>query len=221
MATRKIFILLFLWLSASTAYAVTTDNRQEYRQWIAGMKDQPRGPFSQLRWYCNDGTVLPPKEFACEPHGGGHQHGEWSDKTRELREAGYKIANLLAGYDPEVEIIKPDFQDSYNQILIEKYLVAVDDGWILRRALFYRGAIQEQDERDGGRNLLLALSASPEWIGLYYPALRIGVRMIPHGKDTASAQKVRQLSASSSTALSIVSTRSEIATPMSLVCRYR
>lgn len=196
MAIRKVLILLFVWLSVSTVYAETTDSRQEYRQWIAGMKDQPRGPFSQLRWYCNDGTVLPPTEFACEPHGGGHQHGEWSAKTLELREAGYKIANLLAGYDPEVEISKPDFLDTYNQILIEKYLVAVDDGWILRRALFYRGAIQEQDERDGGRNLLLALSASPEWIGLRYPALRIGVRMVPHGKDTASAQKVRQLSAS-------------------------
>ena len=196
MGIRKIFILLFLWLSVATAYAVTPDNKHEYRQWIVEMKEQPRGPFSRLRWYCNDGTVLPPKAFACESRGGGHQHGEWNQKTRELREAGYKIANLLAGYDAEVEIGKPDFPDTYNQILIEKYLVTVDDGWILRRALFYRGAIQEQDERDGGRNLLLALSARPEWIGLRYPALRIGVRVLPHGKDTASAQKVRQVSAS-------------------------
>ncbi|MEN8106779.1 MAG: PEP/pyruvate-binding domain-containing protein [Pseudomonadota bacterium] len=196
MGVRKIFILLPLWLSVATAYAVATDSQQEYRQWITGMKTQPRGPFSQLRWYCNDGTILPPKEYACEPHGGGHQHGEWNDRTQKLRAQGYKIANLLAGYDPEVGINQPDFLDSYNQILIEKYLVAVDDGWILRRAFFYRGAIQEQDEREGGRSLLLALSASPEWIGLRYPALRIGVRMLPHGKDTASVQKVRQLSAS-------------------------
>ena len=196
MGIRKIFILLPLWLSVATAYAVATDSQQEYRQWIVEMKTQPRGPFSQLRWYCNDGTVLPPKEYACEPHGGGHQHGEWNDRTQKLRAQGYKIANLLAGYDPEAGINQPDFLDSYNQLLIEKYFMAVDDGWILRHALFYRGAIQEQDEREGGRNLLLALSTSPEWIGLRYPALRIGVRVLPHGKDTASVQKVRQLSAS-------------------------
>ncbi|MFV1973845.1 MAG: PEP/pyruvate-binding domain-containing protein [Thiohalobacterales bacterium] len=196
MGIRLILVLLSMWLAAATTTVIAAGSKQDYRQWIVEMKEQPRGPFSRLRWYCNDGTVLPPKQFACQAHGGGHQHGEWSAKTRELRETGYKIANLLAGYDAEVEIGKPDFLDTYNQILIEKYLVTVDDGWILRRALFYRGAIQEQDERDGGRNLLLALSARPEWIGLHYPALRIGVRVLPHGKDTASAQKVRQVSAS-------------------------
>jgi hypothetical protein len=196
MITRFISTLLALGLAASCALARTTDSSQDYRLWIEEMKTQPRGPFSRLRWFCNDGTVLPPKQFACQPHGGGHQHGEWNDKTRQLRAEGYMIANLLAGYDPEEQIDQPDFSDTYNQLLIEKYLIAADDGWILRRALFYRGAIQEEDERDGGRKLLLALIARPQWIGLHYPALRISARMLPHGKDTASIQKVRQLSAS-------------------------
>ena len=196
MGIRLILFLLSVGLSVATTPVPAAGSNQDYRQWIVDMKEQPRGPFSRLRWFCNDGAVLPPKEYACEPHGGGHQHGEWSSKTRELRNAGYRIANLLAGYDATVDINTPDFLDTYNQILIEKYLVAVDDGWILRHARYYRGAIQEQGEREGGRNLLLALSASPEWIGLRYPALRIGVRVLPHGKDTASILKVRQLSAS-------------------------
>ena len=115
---------------------------------------------------------------------------------KELRAKGYRIANLLAGVDAQALVVQPDFIDSYNQMLIEKYLIAADDGWILRRAVFYRGAIQEEDEAKGGRNLLVAMSAEPEWIGLRYPALRIGVRLLPHGKETASVQKVRQLSAS-------------------------
>jgi hypothetical protein len=196
MGARMVLLLLSLWFAAATTSLLAAGSEEVYRQWVVEMKEQPRGPFARLRWYCNDGTVLPPEEFACEPHGGGYQHGEWNDKTLELRAAGYRIANLLAGYDPEVELEKPDFLDAYNQLLIEKYLVAVDDGWILRRARFYRGAMQEHNEHEGGRNLLLALCASPDWIGLRYPALRIGVRMLPHGKVSASVLRVRQLSAS-------------------------
>jgi hypothetical protein len=164
------------------------------RQWIAEMKQAPRGPFRRLRWFCNDGTVHPPKPYPCGERGGGHQHGEWNDKTAQLRASGYKIANLLAGVDIKKLTAEPDFLDIYAQILIEKYLIAADDGWILRRALFYRGAIQEEDERDGARALLLELVGNKVWLQTRYPALRIGTRLLPHGQESASAQKVRQVS---------------------------
>ena len=192
-------LLFALVLSATTALAsatpVASGQTQQYRQWIVDMKTAARGPFSRLRWFCNDGRVLPPKPYECGEEG-GYQHGEWSARTKELRAKGYKIANLLAGFDAQALIAQSDFIDSYNQMLIEKYLMAADDGWILRRAVFYRGAIQEEDEAKGGRNLLVAMSGEPEWIGFRFPALRIGVRLLPHGKETASVQKVRQVSAS-------------------------
>jgi Pyruvate phosphate dikinase, AMP/ATP-binding domain len=198
---RSVSFLLPLMLSAAIvlaapAAATDTDSSATYRQWIREMKTAERGPFTRLRWYCKDGTVLPPQPYGCTEHEGGHQHGEWSDKTRELRAHGYKIANILAGIDAEALATQPDFLDVYNQLLIERFLISVDNGWILRRALFYRGAIQDEDERAGGRDLLLALSGKPEWITLRYPALRIGASLVPHGKDSASVQRVRQLSAS-------------------------
>ena len=159
------------------------------------MKAAARGPFSRLRWFCKDGRITPPKPYVCGDEG-GHQHGEWSQQTKELRGKGYKIANLLAGIDADALITQPDFVDTYNQMLVERYLVAADDGWILRRAMFYRGAIQTEDEAEGGRELLQAMIATPEWTGVRYPALRIGVGLLPHGKETASVQKVRQVSAS-------------------------
>jgi len=167
-----------------------------YRQWIEEMKTSERGPFARVRWFCKDGSVLPPKAYACVEHGGGHQHGEWNDKTVELRAQGYLIATLLAGSDPAELAAGEDLNETWNQLLIEKYLMAVDNGWIMRRALFYRGAIQEEDERAAVRALLIELAGKAEWIGLRYPSLRIGVRLLPHGRDSASVQKVRQLSAS-------------------------
>ena len=169
---------------------------EQYRHWIDKMKNSERGPFARIRWFCNDGSVLPPKAYACVKHGGGHQHGEWSDKTKQLRAQGYLIATLLAGSDPGKLTAEADFIEIWNQLLIEKFLMAVDNGWIMRRALFYRGAIQEEDERAAARALLIALAGKPEWIGLRYPSLRIGVRALRHGEDSASVQKVRQLSAS-------------------------
>ena len=141
MPVRFIIILICISFSVSASDTRSTATNPEYQQWIEAMKTGPRGPFKELRWFCNDGTVLPPKEYACVDHGGGHQHGAWSENTLILREHGYKIANLLAGYNPEVQLGKPDFIDAYNQLLIEKYLIAADDGWIFRKALFYRGAI--------------------------------------------------------------------------------
>jgi hypothetical protein len=167
-----------------------------YRTSIEKMKELDRGPFSRLRWFCNDGTVWPPRSYACKDHGGGYQHGEWSSDTLALRKQGFLVANILAGVDITAMLDDPGFSDLYAQILIERFLVSVDDGWILRKALFYRGAIQEEDERSAARDLLIEMASRPYWIGPGFPALRAGVRMLPHGTNSASIQSVRQVSAS-------------------------
>ena len=181
--------LVVAWLPASADTA-------RYQGWLQEMREQPRGPFSRIRWFCKDGTILPPKAYACGPHGGGFQHGEWNAQTLELREQGYLVANLLAGIDPQAAMAATDFDNRYGQLLIERFLVAMDDGWILRRALVYRGAIQEEDERAGARHLLLEMLSRKEWIGPHYVSMREGVKLLPHGQDTASVGLVRQLSAS-------------------------
>lgn len=166
-----------------------------YRGWIEQMKTAPRGPFDGIRWFCRDGRVLAPQDLGCAKRGTGWQHGQWSAQTRELREQGWRIATLLAGIDAPKAVAAPDFADLYTQLLIERFLVAGDDGWILRKARFYRGAIQEEDEREGARALLLAMAARDEWVGWRYAAYRSGARLLPHGADDASAAKVRNLAA--------------------------
>ena len=205
MHSRKNLIVLLLMLgitalaggvAASNVRSSDSQVNTQSRQWIEEMKTSERGPFGRIRWFCNDGSVLPPKAYACVERGGGYQHGEWSGETTQLREQGFFIATLLAGSDPETLAASANFTEIWNQLLIEKFLMTVDNGWIMRRALFYRGAFQEEDERAAARALLITLAAKPEWIGQRYPSLRIGVRVLPHGVDTASVQKVRQLSAS-------------------------
>jgi hypothetical protein len=195
----KIFLLVLALITPMTLWASSNSVsivNPEYSAWLQKMKTSPRGPFKNVKWFCKDGSVLPPKPYACTEHGGGSQHGNYTDQTKTLRKNGYYVANILAGTDAKKLIAEPGFIDRYNQILIENFLIQIDDGWIMRKAQFYRGAIQEEDERKSARELLTELSAQKDWLTYRFLGLYSGVRIVAHGKDTASAQKVRQMAAS-------------------------
>jgi hypothetical protein len=191
-------VLLLAGLSlVLTSWAVDTvlPDPATLRTWIANMKESPRGPFSRIRWFCNDGTVLPPRSYGCRDHGGGSQHGEWTERAKLLRSHGFYIANVYADLDTDAFAGQSGHWDVFAQMLIEQYLIGVDDGWILRKARFYRGALQEEGERLGARRLLYRLADDRQWISRRYYLLRRGVAVIPHGPETKSVTQVRQLSA--------------------------
>lgn len=170
----------------ATTLAAAADAR------IAAMKDHPRGPFKRIRWFCRDGTELPPEPHACREHGGGSQHGEWSDDTLALRAAGFRIANIYADLDIDALLDAPRVDVELGQMAIERFLVNTDDGWILRRARFYRGAFQEEGERAGARRLLLRMAAAPAWTERRFLTWRSLAAALPHGADNNDASDVRQ-----------------------------
>lgn len=161
--------------------------------WIQEMKGQSRGPFSAVRWYCADGARLEPTAFACEQHGGGFQHGQWSERTLRIRAAGYPIATVLADLRTDAVLGPGADPDFLTFLLLEKFLVAADQGWILRGAQFYRGAFQDYDERNGAAALLLALLAPPARTP--FAVLREAARLLPHGAETAAITRLRGLAA--------------------------
>ena len=126
------------------------------RTWVQEMKTSSRGPFARIRWFCNDGSILPPKPYACRDHGGGVQHGEWTDRVKQMRADGYYIGNVLASLDQSQITSAPGYSDLLNQIIIERFLIAADDGWIFRKARYYRGAVQAEDETAQARKYVLA-----------------------------------------------------------------
>ncbi|NOR25047.1 MAG: hypothetical protein GQ542_11770 [Desulforhopalus sp.] len=187
------FILLLARVGCPIASEAATSPPQDtLRQWIAEMQSSSRGPFARIRWFCNDGSILPPKPYACREHGGGVQHGDWTDRVKQLRTEGYYISNVLASLDVEQIISGPGYSDLYNQLLIEKFLIAADDGWIFRKARYYRGALQAENEAAGARELLLGLAGKDIWITRGFLPLRIGTNLLEHGAETASVTKVRQ-----------------------------
>jgi hypothetical protein len=187
---RNLSLLLLLALADACLPTALADTARQ-RATIEQMKQSPRGPFSRIRWFCNDGTVLPPEPFVCRDHGGGTQHGEWSKETRRLRADGYRIATIYADLDIDQLIHSNTLAVDLGQMIIEQFLIRIDDGWILRKARYYRGAFQEEDERDGARRLLLRLFRDPDYVRMNFLQLRMAANLLSHGNDTASIQSIR------------------------------
>ena len=179
--------------SFASPAAAELPNERELRSWIEGFKAAPRGPFERIRWFCKDGSVLPPKAYACRNHGGGIQHGEWNQRAKALREGGYTVANVLASVDPKAFVGSNADLWALEQILLERFLIGADDGWIFRGARTYRGALQIEDEEAGSRAVVHAMLGDRAWRepGRFL-LLREAVRLLPLQADEGSAAGVRR-----------------------------
>jgi phosphohistidine swiveling domain-containing protein len=184
----------FLLTSVFAASEEPLPDAQTLHSWVQKMKTSSRGPFKHVRWFCSDGTIQLPKEYACKEHGGGVQHGEWTDRVRILRVNGYFVANVFADVRAREFLQDPRHLDIVKQMVLEQFLIEADGGWIFRRARYYRGALQTEDETRVGRELLLALVSDPDWRENRFMVLREAVRFIPHGRQGAPITEMRQLS---------------------------
>ena len=166
----------------------------EARHLVAAMEANERGPYSRLRWYCNDGTVLPPTAYACREHGSGHQYAEYSPERQRLAELGWPVGTILTAtpWDEVWDLGRRNRR--LRELLVERYLVGVDDGWVLRRARFYRGRIQVEDEENAGREILVRLLSDPDWVAANFLLARESVRALPHSSGADDTQSVRRLS---------------------------
>ena len=183
-------------------------NSAIYKSWVVQMKSAPRGPFHGIRWFCKDGVILQPRDYSCNVHGGGVQHGIWNNQAKSLRAAGYKIANVFADIDSQRFFNSRDWREDLAQVLIERFLIGFDDGWIFRGARFYRGALQVEDEAEGAKALLNRLFQKVD----HFPKgsrstnanksqtnnqdfllLREAYRLLPRHENTASVRSVRNI----------------------------
>jgi hypothetical protein len=131
------FALLLPLTGTSAEDATTALSRGSSR------KTDPRGPFTSIKWFCKDGTVLPPAVRAKTMAAISTASGA---RTRELRDKGYLVATLLAGIDASLRRsagIRRSLRAAPRRALSR-----CGRRWlILRRASSYRGAIQRRTSR--------------------------------------------------------------------------
>ncbi len=157
------------------------------------MKQNPRGPYSRIRWFCNDGSIQPPVAYACAERGGGRQHGEYSAARQRLADLGYSVGTVFAALSFD-ELYRSDPRHGrLRELPLERYLIDIDDGWVLKQAQGYRGRVQIEDEERLGAQLLRQLLTAQDWTGGDFLLAREAVRAIPHGGDTDLSRTVRRM----------------------------
>ncbi len=172
-------LALALAVAVIDAGPVLASSNTELKASIAAMKSAPRGPFESLAWFCKDGSVQGARR-GCSGHGGGIQHGKLSKRALEMRAAGYEVANVLATLQGS-RFVGPNADlNAFRQLLLERFLIEIDEGWILRAARSYRGALQAEDEEAGVDRTMDMILLDPRWrADDRFFLLRESVKLLP------------------------------------------
>lgn len=191
---KSLFVFAFIVGFSLAGFSRPTDIGH-LKSIVQAFKKDPRGPYQGIRWFCADGTVLPPRERCPQP--GGMQHALLKDVVTTLQqEDGIYLGQILAG-TPFADFWDAAHQNSrVKQYLLSKYLQAVDDGWIMRRARFYRGAVQAEDEEAWGEKFLTWLVSGDEALTTQFFLCRQVAKDIPHGGNESTTSRIRALAKS-------------------------
>lgn len=167
--------------------------KEEIKKRIEAYKQDSRGPYKEIRWYCKDGSILPPQERCPEP--GGVQRARHKDEVYALSLSNHVFLGQILSTTPFPEFLDSDnHQSRLKQYQLEKYLRAVDNGWVLRRAQYYRGAFQAEDEAIWGNEFFQWLLKDDQAIQENFFLIRQAMKDIPHLGDDNLNQDIRRVS---------------------------
>ena len=176
-------------VAASPAHGdLSTDQRIAATKLVASMKKNPRGPYERVAWFCKDGTIQPPKSYACKERGGGVQHAVLSEGAKRLGDWGIHVGTILASVEPSSLVADNHYRA--RALIIERFLERSLDGWVLNAAKSYRGARQAEDEEAAARRLLEAMFGDPGFFAKRALAIRL-LRALPYESDSSLGDQIR------------------------------
>jgi hypothetical protein len=182
--------LLFFFSSSSFCQKIDNDN---LRLLVNNFKADIRGPYKDIRWFCKDGTTVAPQERCAEI--GGVQRARYKPEVIALGKSNHiYLGQILSTTDYK------DFWDAAHdhsrleQFQLELFLRANDDGWINRRAQYYRGAFQVEDEEAWGIAFYKWLLTDEASLKKNFFFIRQSAKDIPHNAENNLSQQVRALS---------------------------
>lgn len=173
---------------------ISQESSLEYlKEMISRFKEDPRGPYRDIRWFCQDGTTRAARD-PC-PDKPGNQRARYKEEVIALAKKEHVFLGQILATTPYADFWDADeAQSRLKQYQLELYLRSIDDGWINRRAQYYRGAIQTEDEHNWGIDFYQWLLEDTDRVRAQYFLLRQSAKDIPHAGDNNNMQRVRSLS---------------------------
>lgn len=189
---RFIFSIFYFLLTLPCVLQAQKLEPKEVTVLVNKYKNDIRGPYKDIRWFCTDGSIRPPKDPCPDNIGPGVQHARYKDEVMALGKSNHIfLGQILAYTDMESLWDVENDHSRLKQYQLDKYLRSVDNGWINQKGQFYRGAIQSEDEQAWGIEFYKWLLAKDEILRNEYFLVRQSLKDIPHNGDDNVAQKMR------------------------------
>lgn len=184
------FFLLLIFFSPVNSSAQET-SPENIKALITRLRNNIRGSYKSIQWFCEDGSVRPAKD-PCPDAIGGIQHATYNDEVVTLAKTNHVFLGQILAYSD-----KTDFWDASNnhsrlkQYQLGRYLSRIDNGWINEKGQFYRGAIQIEDEQQWGVDFYKWLLLKNEVLEKDYYLVLQSLKDIPHKGDNDVSQLMR------------------------------
>jgi hypothetical protein len=167
-------------------------DNSEVKSMIERFTKDDKGPYKDIRWFCNDGSTRPPQERCPEP---GVQRARYKDEVVSLGQTNHIfLGQILATTEHEAFWDEANYNSRLKQYQFQNYLFRTDNGWVLRKAQFYRGAFQAEDEEAWGIAFYNWLLTDDTRIRDKFYLIRESAKDIPHQGDDNKTQLIRSLS---------------------------
>jgi len=187
------FLLVLIYVFTPQWLIGQVANPEELRAMIYRFKNDPRGPYLDIRWFCPDGTLRAAKD-PC-PDKPGVQRARYKDEVISLGKKQHIFLGQILASTPYSDFWDADnAQSRLIQYRIEHYLQNNDNGWINSRSQYYRGAVQTEDENNWGLGFYQWLLQDISRIRSHFFVIRQSAKDIPHSGDNNNAQLIRSLS---------------------------
>ena len=192
---RTLLFTLSAFLFTLSFFGQNKIDNDALRSQITAYKNDIRGPYKDIRWFCTDGSIRAPKDPCPENIGPGVQHARFKADVVSLGKDHHLYFGQILSYTE-----RTDFWDAENnqsrlkQYQLDKYLRSVDNGWIYQKAQYYRGSVQVEDEEAWGIAFYQWLLAKDEVLQQHFFLTRQSLKDVPHSGDDNIAQLMRSQS---------------------------
>ena len=127
---------ILLWFATTSAFSQKLSDTQLKEQ-IVVFKNDARGPYRDIRWFCTDGSIREPKDPCPEKIGPGWQHARYKLIVEEIGKKNYLYFGQILAYTTKEELWDVDHLHSrLKQYQLGKYLFGVDNGTAIKLCFF-------------------------------------------------------------------------------------
>ena len=192
--THSSFCILFvaLFIAVNISYSQSPLSGDHIKTLVEKYKNDLRGPYKEIRWFCTDGSVRQPKDPCPGNIGPGVQHARYKDEVVALSKSNHIFLGQILAYSTNEDLWDIDHNHSrLKQYQLDKYLRLIDDGWVNQKGQFYRGSVQVEDEEAWGIGFYKWILAKDALVADNFYFLRQSLKDIPHNGDDNVAQLMR------------------------------